>query len=150
MDDWTVVLLRNGVSGAGGSFWSIDAFNTIVKAILNKDERLYSEDIFELAEKPYFVHRGLGYEFDIMKDNVDLGDLFPENSFGHMGWTGSMFFINREKNMYAIMLSNTRRCMMQNFDTGSFAENGDDLVYVHMRDVLNAVKKDLDEQGILK
>ncbi len=148
MDDWTVVYLRNGVSGAGGSFWSINAFNTLVKSILNKDERLYSRDLFELAEQKYFGHRGLGYEFDIMKGNVDLGDLFPEGSFGHMGWTGCTFFINREKNMYVIILSNTRRCLMQNFGK-SFAENGDDLTYIHLRDVFNAIKKDLVEQNLM-
>ncbi len=145
MDDWTIVLFRNGVSGSGGSFWSIDALQTLVKAILNKDERLYPEELFDLAEQKHFEHQGLGYELDLMKGNVDLGNLFPEGSFGHMGWTGCTFFINRKENLYAIILSNTRRCLMQNFDTGSFAENGDDLVYVHLRDVFNALKLDLDE-----
>ncbi len=143
MDDRTVRMLRNGVSGAGGSFWSIGAFNTLVKAIMKKDERLYSRELFSLAERSHLEHCGLGYELDIMKDNVDLGELFPKGSFGHMGWTGCTFFINREADLYAIILSNTRRCMMQNFGK-SFAENGDDLVYIQLRDIFNALKSDLD------
>ncbi len=149
MDDWTVVALRNGVSGAGGSFWSIGAFNTIVKAIMSKDERLYKKEFFDLAEQEYVEHRGLGYEFDIMKGNVDLGDLFPKGSFGHMGWTGCSFFINREKNLYAIILSNTRRCFAHNFDSDCFTPSGDDKVYIELRDVFNAIKKDLVEQNLL-
>ncbi len=151
MDDAIVLSMRNGVSGAGGSFWSIKAIETLVKAILAKDERLYSKDIFDLAEQSYTdglaEKRGLGYGIDNMKGGVDLGDLFPEGSFGHMGWTGALVFMNRKANMYAIVLSNTRKCML---NKGlEYDENGDDLIYMHIRDVLNAVKTDLDEQELL-
>lgn len=146
MDDWTVVLLRNGVSGAGGSFWSINAFNTIVKAILQKDGRLYNKELFELAERKHFSYRGLGYAIDYLKD-TDLGDLFPEGSFGHLGWTGCAFFINREKNMYAIILSNTRRCLVKKHPETNGYSDGKDQVFIQLRDVFNAIKTDLDNQG---
>ncbi len=151
MDDWTVVLLRNGVSGAGGSFWSIDAYNTMVKAIMNKDERLYSKEWFDIAEQNYTPNfaegRGLGYGIDNMKDDIDLGPLFPKGSFGHMGWTGCTFFINREKNLYAIILSNTRRKIVEKYGHSGYVD-GRDCVYVQLRDVFNAIKKDIDEQGL--
>ncbi|MDD6876844.1 MAG: serine hydrolase [Clostridiaceae bacterium] len=155
MDDWTVVLLRNGVSGAGGSFWSIHAVDTLVKAIMAKDKRLYSSAIFDLAEQIYTPEleekRGLGYQFDNMKGAVDLGRLFSKGSFGHCGWTGASVFMNRAKTMYAIALSNTRRCMVRKYpDSYGIDKSGNDMVYMQLRDVFDAIKTDLDETGLIK
>ncbi len=152
MDDDIIRVLRNGMSGAGGSFWSIQAMNTLARAILRKDERLYKEEFFALAEQGYTAdyaeNRGLGYDIDNMKGPLDLGDLFSKGSFGHIGWTGCLFFINREKNLYAIILSNTRRCIMMHPEWDEYVD-GKDMAYVQLRDVLNAASEDLREQGLL-
>lgn len=153
MDDEIVLLLRNGVSGSGGSFWSIDAANTLIKAIMAKDERLYSKETFKLAEQiytpDYDVKQGLGYMFNKMPTDIDLGGLFPDESFGHNGWTGASIFMNRKKNMYAIVFSNTRRCMLHKYPgTGGYAKDGKDMVYIQIRDVYKAIKTDLDKMEV--
>ena len=121
-----------------------------ITAIVEKNEKLYSEKLFNLAETDYTPNydegRGLGY---LVVDGryKQTGKLFPKGSFGHCGHCGQSFFISREKNMYVILLTNaTRFAAMKNdfkhYDYG---------ITMKMReDVHNAIYKDLTEEEVLK
>lgn len=111
VDDENVYTL-GGIAGNGASQSSVLDISKFIDAVLNKDERIYSKELFEKAETNYTPNyeegRGLGY-LVTDKNYAQTGKLFPIGSFGHCGHTGQSFFINREKNMYAIILTNATR-----------------------------------------
>lgn len=150
IDDEIVVNMRGSVAGNGGEFWGLCDIKKFVTAIVEKNEKLYSEKLFNLAETDYTPNydegRGLGY---LVVDGryKQTGKLFPKGSFGHCGHCGQSFFISREKNMYVILLTNaTRFAAMKNdfkhYDYG---------ITMKMReDVHNAIYMDLTEEEVLK
>lgn len=101
-----------GVSGAGGEYWTARDLSSFCEAVLRKSPLLYSEPLFALAEKDYTPTeeegRGLGW---LITDEryAQTGSLFPKGSFGHTGWTGTSVFLNRELDLYAVILTNTTR-----------------------------------------
>ncbi len=103
----------HGIGGNGGSFWSAADIERFICAVLHRDERLYSRELFDLAETnltPHFTEgRGLGY---LIVDAAypQTGRLFPVGSFGHTEHTGTSFFVSREKDLYVILLTNATRC----------------------------------------
>ena len=144
------IRLMHGVGGSGGSFFSIRDVQKIVDAILRKDPKLYSEDLFSLAEQDYtpdgYEGRGLGYR---MADSriPEIGCLFPDGSFGHDGWTGQCFYIHRASGMYVILMSNCMRCCYENrgFAPGNYYDD----VKAYRAEVHNAIYADLKEEGLL-
>ena len=108
-------------AGTGEDFCTPHDTRIFVKAILNKDERLYRNELFALAEQNHtkeipclenyvcFADHGLGYEY-INEKCPQANILFPNGSFGKEGWTGQSFYISREKNLYVILLTNAMRC----------------------------------------
>lgn len=148
IDDENVYTM-GGVAGSGGSFSSLDDMKKFIEAVLAKDERLYTEELFELAENNYTPDysegRGLGY-LVVDEKYPQTGDLFPVGSFGHCGHTGQCFFINRERNMYVIILTNATRFanMKNDFKGYDYGE-----VMKMREDIHNQIMKDLKEQKIL-
>ncbi len=112
MDDEIISVVRNGVAGNGGGFWSAGDMRRYVKAVLAKDPVLYREDLFALAERDYTPHygegRGLGW-LVVDERYKQTGDLFPAGSFGHCGHTGKSFFMHRESGLYVILMTNATR-----------------------------------------
>ena len=146
VDDEAVYSLA-GVAGNAGSFWTLDDMRRYVKAVLRKDERLYGKELFALAEKNHTPDmaegRGLGW-LVVNAAYPQTGKLFPVGSFGHCGHTGQSFFINREKQMYAIVLTNATR--------HSRAKNGDNYYQPVMKmreEIHNAVYDDLTAQKMI-
>lgn len=116
-DDENISILGES-AGSGGQQSCLYDIKKFIDAVLEKNETLYSEELFELAEKNYTSQfaegRGLGY-LVVNEKFTQTGKLFPINSFGHCGHTGQSFFINREKNLYVIILTNaTRHLNMKN------------------------------------
>lgn len=110
-DDENVYKMR-GCAGNGAQFYTINDAVKLMDAIMKKDRRLYSEEIFQLAEKDYTPNydngRGLGYW--IMDERFSPDEpLFSNGSFGHLGSTGTCFFLDREKDCYIILFTNFRR-----------------------------------------
>lgn len=66
--------------------------------------------------------------------------LFPEGSFGHIGSTGTAFFISRKLQLYVIVLTNARRYHPE--DKYPYLEYMDD--FMELRTQIHAcVKEDL-------
>ena len=143
------VYTMGGIAGSGGSFSSADDIDKFIKAVIKKDERLYKEELFDLAERDYtplFAEgRGLGYLIANEKYS-QTGKLFPTGSFGHCGHCGHSFFINRNMNMYVTILTNaTRFANMKNNFKGY-----DYNTVMKMREELhNEIYKDLKAEGLL-
>lgn len=106
------VRLMHGVAGSGASFSTAYDIGRYADAIFRKDPALYAPYLYDLAEQDYTPNyaegRGLGY---LMPDGrySQTGRLFPKGSFGHCGHTGQSLFLNREMDLYVVLLTNATR-----------------------------------------
>lgn len=122
MDDEIISVMRNGVAGNGGEFMALESICKFVHAVMMKDTRLYSKELFALAEQDYTPQfaegRGLGYL--VVDDRYpQTGKLFPKGSFGHCGHTGQSVYMHRDSGLYVILLTNaTRFSMLRNHFAG--------------------------------
>ena len=149
IDDEIVTNMRGAVAGNGGEFWGLCDIRRYVQAVLRYDETLYGKEWFSLAEQNYTPHfaegRGLGY-LVVDEKYPQTGRLFPVGSFGHCGHCGQSFFINREKQLYVIILTNATRFanMKNNFKGYNYGD------VMQMRtDIHNAIHADLTEANLL-
>lgn len=113
-DDENIRVLQTS-AGSGGQFFTLADIKKFTKAVMEKDEKLYPKDIYDLAEKKYTPDcasesRGLGWLY-VDEKFSQTGKLFPTGSFGHCGHTGQSIFFNREKNLCVVILSNATRCL---------------------------------------
>lgn len=148
-DDDNVRILKTS-AGSGGQFFTARDIRTFVKAVMARDERLYSRDIYDIAEREYVGNkgpegRGLGWWY-VDERFADTGKLFSKGSFGHTGYTGTCFFMNREKNMYVIMLTNSTRFLNKNNHWKGY--DYDDTCKIR-KDIHNAIYDDFVEQGLI-
>ncbi|MBE6600153.1 MAG: beta-lactamase family protein [Ruminococcaceae bacterium] len=151
-DDNNVRQLRGIPAGNGGNFITAGDLQKFVKAIIEKDERLCANEMFDLAEKNYTAglpvldgdrsteNHGLGFVY--VNENCEQAcDLFPEGSIGHVGWSGQSFFLNRELGLYVILLTNSMR--YQNLKKNLKGGERDKAVHQMRIDIHRAIKKDL-------
>lgn len=142
VDDENVYTLH-GVAGNGASQSTLDDMKRFVFAVLNRDERLYSRALYDLAEQNYTpdFEEGRGLGWLVVDDHYkQTGRLFPNGSFGHCGHCGHSFFISREQNMFVIILTNATRFanLKNNFEGYDYG------VVKKMREELhNAIAEDL-------
>lgn len=141
-DDENILVLGKA-AGSGGQQSCLHDIERFVDAVINKDKNLYSEKIFDIAEKnytpDYSVGRGLGYLI-VDEKYPQTGKLFPIGSFGHCGHAGQSFFVNREQDMYVIILTNaTRHLNMKNNFNGY---NYDEIMKLR-EDIHNEILSDL-------
>ncbi|MBQ8894996.1 MAG: beta-lactamase family protein [Clostridia bacterium] len=149
-DDHNVRAMNGIPAGAGGIFCTAGDLRKFVKAILNKDERLYQKELFDLAEQnhtaaiealPNYVvygNHGLGYEY-VDSKCPQANVLFPAGSVGKEGYTGQSFYCSREKNLYVILLTNATRCTVKRFGYTKYDE-----VCLMRTEIHKAIKKDLE------
>ena len=89
--------------------------------------------------------QGLGYH--IVDENFNqTGKLFPVGSFGHTGHCGQSFYINRELNLYAIILTNATRFANMKNDFKGYDYN--DIMKMR-EEIHNAIYRDLKECKLL-
>ena len=101
----------NGVAGHAGLFSSVRDLATFASAML---ETMKGRDLpfvsaqtasifFEKPRRRY--GRGLGWDF-AQGDNSSAGDYFTENSIGHTGFTGTSIWIDPERDLFVVLLTN--------------------------------------------
>ncbi len=138
--------------GSGGQFFTVNDISKFCEAVLVKSELLYPPYLYELAETPYArcdtgerELRGLGW-YIYGEESVTGGELIPPGSFGHNGYTGTRFAINRERDIYVILLTNATRFLSRRHKYAGFesCEN-----YHIWQDVFTAAARDLREAGVL-
>lgn len=151
-DDDNVRQLCGIPAGNGGLFVTAGDLQKFVKALIARDTRLYPRELFDLAEQNYTAglpvldekrsteDHGLGFVY--VNENCEQArELFPEGSIGHCGWSGQSFYLNREKSLYVILLTNSMRC--QNLEKKLKGVARDRAVHQMRIDMHRAVKKDL-------
>lgn len=152
-DDENIRILQTS-AGSGGQFFTLADIKKYVQAVLEKDERLYSKELFDLAEKENSPNcasesRGLGWLY-VDEKYPQTGKLFPKGSFGHCGHTGQSIFLNREKEMCVVILTNATRFLNKRSGFKGYDYGRDYGKICKMREEIhNAVYSDLTEQGLL-
>jgi len=144
------VLNMGRVGGSGGSFFSANDVHRFAKAVMEKNEVLFSRPFHDLAEVNYTPNysegRGLGY-LVVDEKYPQTGNLFPIGSFGHCGHTGQSMFFNRKLDLYAVILTNATRfsAMKQNFVHDDYGT-----VMAMRAEIHNEIKRDLEAENLLK
>lgn len=147
-DDENIRVLKTS-AGSGGQFFTLGDIKKFADAVISKSNILYSEKMFDLAEKNYTEGLdeswGLGWLF-VDEKYTQTGRLFPLGSFGHCGHTGTSLFFNREKDLYVIILTNATRFLniKNNFKGYDYG-----IIEKMREEIHNEIYKDLDEQGLI-
>lgn len=97
-----------GVSGNAGLFANAESIAVICKMLLtngtyNGKQILKANVVKEFADSPLAkegIYRGLGF------DKRKPDEFFTKDDFGHTGFTGTFFFMNRNRNRFLIILTN--------------------------------------------
>lgn len=97
------------VAGNAGVFSTLDDMIKFCTMLSRGGEGYMSKRMFEAAVKDYTPRydesRGLGFLLATGKPSM-AGDLFSKGSFGHTGYTGTSFMVDKDTGVYAILLTN--------------------------------------------
>ena len=106
-------VVMGGVAGHAGLFSSARDVSKIAAAMLGAPTPGTQEPFLHPATVALMTrnytpgrgeHRGLG--FILVGPYAPAGDLMSASSFGHTGFTGTSIWVDPEKKMYAVLLSN--------------------------------------------
>ncbi len=92
-----------GVAGSAGVFTTADDLAKFARAVLRGD--FFPREMTEVASpREVAVQRTAGFDID-SNYSRPRGELFPQGSFGHTGWTGGFFWIDPSSRTFYIFLS---------------------------------------------
>ena len=102
-----------GVSGNAGVFARIGDMAAFAVMLANQGaangQAFIQPELFEQAIKNHTLHceegRGLGFAVR-GRMPVSCGDIFPEGSYGHTGFTGTSLWVDIETSQYVVFLTN--------------------------------------------
>lgn len=108
-DDNAYVL--GGVAGHAGLFGTAGAVGALLQALLAPGAVHEAPAWLELAVLELFFQRQPGGTFALGFDTPSLvssssGDFFSEHSVGHLGFTGTSFWIDRHSGLIVVLLTN--------------------------------------------
>lgn len=105
-----LAVMAGGVGGNAGLFTTAEDISRFCEMILNggvyNGKRILSENTVRLftasplADKG--IWRGLGFD----KRDPENSDLGGKSSFGHTGFTGTIFWMDADSGIYMVFLSN--------------------------------------------
>lgn len=87
----------HGVSGHAGLFSSPQDVLTFGKAFLSADHAKLDARLYNNTIKNWGEGRGYGIQF---------GELYPDQGFGHTGFTGTYLYVNPKRNLVITILTN--------------------------------------------
>ena len=122
--------IMGGISANAGLFSNAEDLSVILKMILNKgihkNKQMIDSETVELFTKNHIKNdslnnRGLGFDkVRIVSENkVYPNKKLSNKSFGHTGFTGTMFWVDPENDLIIVFLTNR---VYPNRDEGSFYE----------------------------
>ncbi len=98
-----------GVSGNAGVFSNLTDMISFAKMLASGGMDIITRATLDTAIRnrtPGFdVHRGLGFHLGGTEQNY-LGDIFPPESFGHTGFTGTSLAVCPRTGIWAVLLTN--------------------------------------------
>lgn len=102
----------DGIAGHAGLFATVNDLAKYGTMLLNNGiyggNRYLSKEIVQefTAQQSDLSGRGLGFDRRSASGFTTAGQLASSDTFGHLGFTGTSMWIDREKNMIVILLSN--------------------------------------------
>ena len=103
--------LLGGVSGHAGLFSNVEDFAKFLLMILNKgfykNKRIINSETVELFTKRQSQEssRALGWDTK-SETGSSAGNLFGKYSFGHTGFTGTSIWVDPDRNLFVVFLTN--------------------------------------------
>jgi len=106
--------LMGGVSGHAGVFSNSHDIAKYAQTMINfgvyNGTRVFSpRSIRKITKKqnmPYGSDYALGWDTPSLKGNSSAGDFFSEGSYGHLGFTGTSLWVDPNKKIIIILLTN--------------------------------------------
>lgn len=104
--------LLGGISGHAGLFSTAPDLAKFAQMILNSGsyggvQYIKSETIKLFTERTDLkTKRGLGWDFKTLNGYSSAGNLFGQKSFGHTGFTGTSLWIDPDRNLIVLFLTN--------------------------------------------
>ena len=106
--------LLNGVSGHAGLFSTAEDLGKFGQVMLNKGSwlgnRYFRASLIRKFTKrqdiPIGSERALGWDTPSRNKRSSAGDLYSNNSFGHLGFTGTSIWIDTDNEIVIILLTN--------------------------------------------
>lgn len=102
----------DGVAGHAGLFSTVDDLAKYSTMLLNggvyDGKRYLNQETIEqfTSQQSELSGRGLGFDRKSPEGFTTAGQLSSNNTFGHLGFTGTSLWIDKERNMTVILLSN--------------------------------------------
>lgn len=98
-----------GVSGNAGVFSDITDMTRFASMLAQSGLDYLSPATLAQATRNYTsghdAHRGLGFQIGGLPGSF-MGDLFPDDAFGHTGFTGTSLVVDPTTGLYVVLLSN--------------------------------------------
>jgi beta-N-acetylhexosaminidase len=103
--------LLGGVSGHAGLFSNIEDIEKFLLMILNKgvyqNKRIINSETVELFTKRQSDENPRALGWDIKSETgSSAGNLFSKDSFGHTGFTGTSIWVDPDRNLFVVFLTN--------------------------------------------
>ena len=106
--------LMGGVSGHAGVFSNSYDIAKYAQSIINfgiyNGSRVFSRHSIKKVTKkqnmPYGSDYALGWDTPSLRGDSSAGDLFSEDSYGHLGFTGTSLWVDPNKKIIIILLTN--------------------------------------------
>ncbi len=103
--------LLNGVSGNAGLFSTAEDLAKFAQLLLDKGEydgrQIFKRETVRLfTTKHSESGRAYGWDTKSPTGYTSAGKLFSLNSFGHTGFTGTSIWVDKERKLFVILLSN--------------------------------------------
>jgi CubicO group peptidase (beta-lactamase class C family) len=108
--DETAAML-NGVAGHAGLFSNATDIAKLISVLINKGQlngkQFIKESTVKLFTKRYSDEstRALGWDTR-SESGSSSGDYFSDNSYGHTGFTGTSVWVDPQRNLFVILLTN--------------------------------------------
>lgn len=114
--------MLGGVSGHAGLFSNSYELGVIMQLLLNKGnyggKQYFSSTVVDTFTTRFegSTRRGLGFDMKELDSNkrINMSHLASESTFGHLGFTGTAAFVDPEKEVIFIFLSNRTYPTMNN------------------------------------
>ncbi len=107
--DETAALL-GGVSGNAGLFSNAEDIGVFVQMLLDggvyKNKRILKKETIDFFTARRENDRALGWDTKSAEGYTSAGSLFSLNSFGHTGFTGTSIWVDKERKLFVILLTN--------------------------------------------
>ncbi len=103
--------LLNGVAGHAGLFSTAEDLSKFIRMLLNggkfNGKQILNKKIIDewTTKQSEQSDRGLGWDTR-SKEHSSSGKYFSMNSFGHTGYTGTSIWVDKEKKLFVILLTN--------------------------------------------